>query len=358
MKDFILINPLCSDSKKTERLQAILDASLKGYKYDEIVRIEEFEKADLRNKKLLFAVSLGESGINLEYYNILKYIRMHRDCFEGSVGGVIIDGDSELFTKSISRQLVFSANRSGCTFPGRPLVEGTRSLKNFNIQAQNLRMDNLGAYIVAGRQLVYNITQSENCKNEKPKILMLHASERKTSNTLTLWEMVKKHLSECEIEEISLRNGDVMDCRGCPYDTCKHFAEEQNCFYGGQIVEEVYPAILECDALIVACPNYNDTLTANLTAFVNRLTALVMNNKFYDKQLYGIVVSGYSGGDLVAQQLISALNMNKTFRLPGHFSLLETANDPKAILKVEGIEKRAEEFAGNILKNLKADSCK
>lgn len=358
MGQFTLINPLCSDVKKTERLQAILDASLKGYEYDEIVRIEEFEKADLRNKKLLFAISLGESGINLEYYNMLKYIRTHRDCFQGSVGGVIIDGNSEMFTKSISRQLVFSANRSGCTFPGRPLVEGTKSLKNFNIQAQNLHMDNLGAYIVAGRQLVYNIVESKQRRKEKPNILMVHSSERESSNTLALWEMVKKHLKGCQIQEISLRNGNVMDCRGCPYETCSHFADEENCFYGGQIVEEVYPAILKCDALIIACPNYNDTLTANLTAFVNRLTALVMNHKFYDKQLYGIVVSGYSGGDLVAQQMISALNMNKTFHLPGYFSLLETANDPKAILKVEGIEQRAQKFAENILKNLKADCCK
>lgn len=357
MGQFTLINPLCSDVKKTERLQAILDASLKGYEYDEIVRIEEFEKADLRNKKLLFAISLGESGINLEYYNILKYIRTHRDCLEGSIGGVIIDGNSELFTKSISRQLVFSANRSGCSFPGRPLVEGTRSLKNFNIQAQNLRMDNLGAYIVAGRQLVYNIIQYKPQRKETPKILMLHASERKTSNTLTLWEMVKQHLDGCEIQEISLRNGDIMDCRGCPFETCRHFAEDEKCFYGGQIVEEVYPAILECDALVIACPNYNDTLTANLTAFVNRLTALVMNHKFYDKQLYGIVVSGYSGGDLVAQQMISALNMNKTFHLPGHFALLETANDPKAILQVEDVEQHAERFAANILKNLKSEGC-
>lgn len=354
MGQFVLINPLCSDTKKAERLQSILDASLKGYTYDEIVTVEEFEKADLRHKKLLFSISLGESGINLEYYNMLKLIRTSRDCFEGSVGGVIVDGNSELFTKSISRELVFSANRSGCTFPGRPLVEGTRSLKNFNIRAQNLRMDNLGAYIVAGRQLVYNIVETEVKKKEHPKILMLHSSEHTTSNSLSLWEMVKSHLDGCSIQEISIRNGKVMDCRGCPYETCMHFAEEQKCFYGGPIVEEVYPAILDCDALVMVCPNYNDAIGANLAALINRLTALFMNHKFYKKNLFGIVVSGYSGGDLVAQQLISALNMNKTFRLPGYFALLETANDPKAILQSEGIEKRAESFAKNILKTLKA----
>ena len=353
MEKFILINPLCSERKKAERLHSILDASLKGYEYEEIATVEEFEKADLQNKKLLFSISLGESGINLEYCNILKHIRLHRDCLQGSVGGVLIDGNSELFTKSVSRELVFSANRSGCTFPGRPLVEGTRSLKNFNIQAQNLRMDNLGAYMVAGRQLVYNIMNFQRKQKKKPKILMIHASERKTSNSLSLWELVKEHLQECEIQEISLRNGNVLDCQGCPYEMCKHFGDENKCFYGGLIVEEVYPAILECDALVMVCPNYNDAVSANLAAFINRLTALFMTHKFYEKALFGIVVSGYSGGDIVAQQLLSALNMNKTFYLPGHFALMETANNPKEILHLEGIEKRTERFAQIILKNLK-----
>lgn len=354
MGQFVLINPLCGEAKKAERLHSILDASLKGYSYDEIKTVEEFEKADLRNKKLLFSISLGESGINLEYYNMLKRIRLNRDCFEGSVGGVIIDGNSELFTKSISRELVFSANRSGCTFPGRPLVEGTRSLKNFNLRAQNLHLDNLGAYIVSGRQLAFNIMEFSEVQKETPEILMIHASDHKTSNSLSLWGLVKDQLEDCNIREISLRNGKVMDCRGCPYETCKHFAEEEKCFYGGPIVEDVYPAILKADALVMVCPNYNDAVAANIAAFINRLTALVMTHKFYDKSLFSIVVSGYSGGDLVAQQLISALNMNKTFRLPGHFALMETANDPREILKSEGIEERAEKFARNILQNLKA----
>lgn len=355
MGQFILINPLCSDIQKAERLHSILDASLKGYEYEEILTAEEFAEADLQGKKLLFSISLGESGINLEFYNMLKQIRLKRDMFEGSTGGVIIDGNSELFTKSVSRELVFSANRSGCAFPGRPLVEGTRSLKNFNIQAQNLHMDNLGAYIVAGRQLVYNILNFKSMEKKQPKILMIHASDRSTSNSLSLWGLVKEHLEGCTVQELSLRNGKVLDCQGCPYEMCKHYGDENKCFYGGPIVEEVYPAILDCDALVMVCANYNDAVSANIAAFINRLTALFMAHRFYDKSLFGIVVSGYSGGDLVAQQLISALNMNKTFRLPGHFALLETANDPKAILKSEGIEKRAENFAQSILKNLKGD---
>lgn len=79
------------------------------------------------------------------------------------------------------------------------------------------------------------------------------------------------------------------------------------------MVEEVYPAVRRCDALVMLCANYNDALSANLTACVNRLTALFRQTRFYDKRLFGLVVSGYSGGDLLARQLISALNMNKSF---------------------------------------------
>ena len=99
---------------------------------------------------------------------------------------------------------------------------------------------------------------------ERPKLLVLHAGNRKISNSLQLWEMTEQHLQDFEIRRISLRNGFIRDCRGCAYDVCHHFGEEGSCFYGGPIAEEVYPAILDCDGLVMICPNYNDALSANL----------------------------------------------------------------------------------------------
>ena len=352
MKALVLINPFCPEESKKERLEKIIEHSTAGYSYDLLTTVEEVEIADLRNRRILFAISLGQSGINLSWYGIMKYLRLNKNALEGSVGGVILDGNSEVFTKSTGRSMVFTANRAGCTFPGRPLVEGTRTLKNYNIHAQNLHTDNIGAYMAAGRELVRNIMEYEHVKKEHPNILVLHAGSSRTSNSLALWKMVKEHLPECTINEISLRNGQVIDCRGCSYETCRHFGEDESCFYGGTITEKVYPAVLACDALVMVCPNYNDALGANLTAFVNRMTALFTAHRFYDKALFGIVVSGYSGGDIVAEQLISGLNMNKTFALPGKFVILETANDPKAILTSEGIEERAEAFARNIRRTL------
>ena len=117
----------------------------------------------------------------------------------------------------------------------------------------------------------------------------------------------------------------------------------------GPMVEEVYPAVRRCDALVMLCANYNDALSANLTACVNRLTALFRQTRFYDKRLFGLVVSGYSGGDLLARQLISALNMNKSFFLPPHFCLLETANERGSLLRLPGIRNTAAAFAREMM---------
>ena len=133
---------------------------------------------------------------------------------------------------------------------------------------------------------------------------------------------------------------------------CLHFGEQGRCFYGGVMVEDVYPAVREADAIVMLCPNYNDALSANLTAFINRLTSLFRTTRFYDKALIAVVVSGYSGSDIVAEQLIAALNMNKTFYLPGQFAMMETANNAGAAMQLPGIEERMNAFAERIRETL------
>ena len=156
-------------------------------------------------------------------------------------------------------------------------------------------------------------------------------------------------LEKLELFREKLRNGTLEDCAGCPYTTCLHFGEQGGCFYGGVMVQEVYPAIREADAVVLLCPNYNDALSANLTAAINRLTALYRTTSFADKAVFAIVVSGYSGGDIVACQAAGAMNMNKGFWLPANFCLLETANDKGEALALPGIQDRADRFAENML---------
>ncbi|MBR0307999.1 MAG: NAD(P)H-dependent oxidoreductase [Mogibacterium sp.] len=352
----IVIRPVCDSRERATRLDLVLapwldEIEKNGIHVILLERAEDLLNTDLRDSRILFAISLTEAGVNIEYYRLLEHLRAHHDCLSGSAGGIIVDGAGEFYTKAIARRFAFSADMAGCTFPGKALVEATGSLGNFHVLSQISGKEPIEVYKAQVGELVHKVLgHHEHESGRKPRILAVHASTRSTSNTLLLWDKVRSHLDgHADITEISLRNGELFDCRGCSYETCLHFGEHGSCFYGGVITEQVFPAILDADALVMICPNYNDAVSANLTAFINRLTAIFRSNDFSEKKIYALIVSGYSGGDIIAEQIIGALSFNKAFILPPGFAMLETANDPESILKVEGIDKRAEAFAENIL---------
>lgn len=340
-----------------EKPSYMLQRMIESFTSDlDVIKVEDTKNLpDLRNKKIILAIQLDDSGINLNLYKIIKklYERGHDSLFK-SHGSLLIHSPNDLYTKSVAQNIIFNLNRLGCSFPGRPLVEATDSLRNFLTLQKVINLPLEDVCLTCCKNLSERFINYYPRVIENPKILVLHASNEDTSNTLRLWNMVKKHLNGYEIKQIHIENGTVRDCKGCPYKTCKHYGKHISCFYGGIMVEEIYPNVLDSDAIVWITPNYNDAVSANLTAVINRLTALFRKTKFYDKNLFGIIVSGNSGSDSVAKQLISALNMNKTFRLPPYFSIMATANDKDAILKVEDIEKKAEEFAKNIKNELKA----
>ena len=303
----------------------------------------------LKNRKILFVISLDSCGINMEAWAMMAVLRRFPFSLEGSTAALVIDADSEFYTKDLARLMAFTMNQSGARFIGRPLVEGTGSLLNFKVIARNLGTDLYGAYKESIRDLIDRLTAFEPPVITGPKLLCIHASNRETSNTLSLWGKVRDSLDPAvDIKEVALRNGEIRDCNACHFDMCMYYSRRSSCFFGGTIVEEVYPALSECDAVIMLCPNYNDALGANMTALINRLTALYRNTPFSDKYLFAVIVSGYSGGDILAQQLIGSLTMNKAFILPPRFALIETANAPGSIEAVPDINEAARTFAERI----------
>ncbi len=348
MKDLYLIVP----EKPSETLSKMICAVVEGW--NPIIIRDEHCIPDLRRKKIVFAVELNNAGINIGLDKILIEIyNRGKEALLGSLGGIIIHCDTELYTKTVAQNIIFLTNSLGLGFVGRPLVEATGSLRNFLTMQKATKMPLIDVCIKSCKDLSISLKGDSFLPLENTKILVLHASSRSTSNSLMLWDMVKKHLGNYQINEIHIENGTVKDCIGCAYKVCKHYGQQTSCFYGGIMVEEVYPAILESDIIIWICPNYNDALSANLTAVINRLTALFRKTKFYNKYFYSIIVSGNSGSDSVAKQLISALNINKTFRLPPYSTLMATANDKGAILELPDIEDQAKEFAINIINNTK-----
>ena len=343
--------PSLDDSAQQARLDRVLDRALLGREVQVIHQTEDLDQR--RYSRILFALPLDEAGQNNDYQRMQGRLRREQHLLEGCTGGLLVDGPGELYTKSTAAELALALNCAGCALVGRPLVEATGSLANFRIQAQNLSTDCLGAYRAAARELADRLEAGVSLACDSPELLVLHASSHHTSNTMALWAGVRERLGEvCSVQEIGLRNGTLDDCSGCPYTMCIHFGEKGECFYGGVMSREVYPAVRRADGVVMLCPNYNDALSANLTAFINRLTALFRQTRFYDKALFALVVSGYSGSDLVARQLISAMNMNKSFYVPGRFALLETANDPGEAMGLPGVRDRLDRFADHMLEVL------
>lgn len=311
---------------------------------------------DLAGQRLLLAIQLDQAGGNPALSEILSCLADRGDqALEGCTGALIVASPNDFYTKSTAQSLIFLLNRLGCRFIGHPLTEATGDLANLRKwQQETQTLEDV--FVHRCREEVWTLLHDQPALLPDPKILALHASSRKTSNTVMLWDMVKKHLAaeSCQVEELNVAKGMVLDCRGCTYQDCLHYSQQDSCYYGGAVIREILPAMEKADAIVWICPNYNDAISANLMAVINRMTALYRKHAFYQKTLFGIIVSGNSGGDAVARQLIGALNINKGFRLPPRFALFATANDPGEIRQVPGIQEEARRFAAGILGEIKA----
>jgi multimeric flavodoxin WrbA len=309
---------------------------------------------DLTNVKIIFALELDDIGYCNEVFAVLQALsRRGPTSLQGSIGAVLVHSKSELYTKSAASNLVFLANELGCTFIGHPLIEATTSLSNFLTWKKTMDMSLEEICLHLCYKLQNRLANDNITKFNTPKILALHASFNSTSNTLKLWNMIKQNIYGCDIEELNVENGTIHDCIGCSFKTCIHYSKQNSCFYGGFMISEIVPAIEKADVVVLVCPNYNDAISANLTAVINRTTALYRKMSFNDKYIFSVVVSGNSGSDSVAKQLIGALNINKGFRLPANSTIMATANDPGAITLVSEIDKKALLFAENMLKQIK-----
>ncbi len=308
----------------------------------------------LAGRRVLFLIGTDAWGPGEDFYRLLRGIRAQGDCLDGAIAGIVVDGVGECYTKQCAQQLALAANQAGCLFPGKPLVEGTGSLYNQHILAGRMGLSWEETYRYRMGELARLVLTFSPPRFERPRLLVLHASDNQQSNTVWMGRQVVARLSKAfACQEISLQNGTIQDCRGCSFTACLHFAQQNTCFYGGAISEEVLPAIEACDAMLMLCPNYNDAVSANMMALFNRLTNLLTKRDLCDKYLFGIVVSGYSGSDLVAQQLLGAMCFNKTVMLPPHFCLMETAHDPGSASRMPNIEAKLDAFAANIEKVLR-----
>lgn len=346
-----MINLILPDPP-SEILKKMVLASIGGQDY-RIIRTRQ-DLGNLRNKKIIFALELPITGQSNGMNNIFLELFQDPRSLENSEGIVLVHSDFILNTKTSCQTIIYNANLLGCRFMGRPMVEATKDLINVMPLKRSHDQSLESILLDQCRDLGQRFFYIKNTRpKSNPKLLLIHSSNRARSNTYALWEKVAPHLEGIEIEEINLWNKPIKDCIGCAYSICKARGMEEGCIYEDLVTDQVFPSLLRAQALIILAPNYNDMLGSNLISIINRLTALFRKQKFYDKQIFSIIVSGHSGIEALAKQLISSLNINKTFQLPPNFSLYAQASDPGSIHQIDSIDSLAYDFAKHIEKEIK-----
>lgn len=341
MTRYLICNRTSSDSL-TLMIEAL--CSYSDYRIIHSLKDINFQQGDL----IVFAADMNWMGddpfITRSVFEAFESIGL-----SGMQGAILIASENEYFTKRYAQNLIFLLNQKGMTFCGHCLVESVRRFENFKTWQKNYSLPLEEVCRLRIKEMHEHLNKKQT--TGRKKILVLHASQQETSNTLMLWEMVDRHLSAFERRVMHIENGNIVDCKGCDFTTCMHYSKANSCFYGGQVTNEILPAIEWADIIVWVCPNYNDAVSAMHSALINRLTVLYRRISFFEKQIYGLIVSGNSGSDSVACQLIGALTINKGFELPPFSMLTAIANDPGSILEVEGIESKARDFAMNIIRN-------
>ena len=154
---------------RSERLERLLPQALDGLC---IAELPPEKLGNAEGKRLLFAVSIDAYGPEETFTRLLRKLRQTPDGLRGCVGGVIVDGEGELYTKQAARDLILAANLAGCAFPGKPLTEGTGSLYNQHIQANRLQLSWEQTYCWQIRQLAERLQSFQLPRLEHPKLLM------------------------------------------------------------------------------------------------------------------------------------------------------------------------------------------
>lgn len=293
--------------------------------------------------RFLLALELDEFGRDDYVYELL---RENPRRFQDRYGGLLIHTEDDIYSKEMAKEVVHVLNLAGAGWVGHPLVESIQEDKNMRKWARNQQLNREEALYQQCRSLGTRLKNFEVKKAQS--LLVLHANSRpQLSNSMRFFDAMLPHLPE-GIAEVEIVEEEVRDCAGCSYKTCGYYSENNQCYHGGYLNDHLFAKVEQAGALLFLAPNYNDALSAKIMAIINRLSVLYRKGPFFDKWLFAIVVSGNSGSDSVARQLIGSLNINKGFRLPPHFYTQAIANDPGEILKDPLLHEKARRFAGHI----------
>ncbi|MBR4098631.1 MAG: NAD(P)H-dependent oxidoreductase [Clostridium sp.] len=256
------------------------------------------ELREVPDKCLLFALPLNDVGMNKEYTMLLARLRREPHLLDGCTAGIIVDGPSELYTTPVAAEFAMAITMAGGSLIGHPLVEATGSLSAFAAQAEAQSCSREDAYLQAIRELAGRLEASSFPRKALPNLLTLCTASQDQAATEALWSHLAPQLAG--------------------------FCQAEECCLDQESLEELCASVQKADAVLLLCTNRNGLLPPEATALIHRLTG----EQFENKPVFAAVVSPCSGGDMLARQLLTALNLNGPFRLPGEFALLQTGSEP------------------------------
>jgi multimeric flavodoxin WrbA len=110
-------------------------------------------------------------------------------------------------------------------------------------------------------------------------ILGINGSPRKNGNTDFLLKVALDEAAQrpgIRTEAVYLRDYEINPCIGC-FSCCSESAArgDKACMYFRDGMDELYPKLKECDALIIATPVYFGSMTSQTKAFMDRTEGLL-----------------------------------------------------------------------------------
>lgn len=120
-------------------------------------------------------------------------------------------------------------------------------------------------------------------------VLVLISAGTRHGNTDRLTDAYIKGLVERghSVTKVYLGSMRIEGCRGC--GACQHLAHKCAVRDG---MQEIYPLFAECDTLVMASPLYFWTITSRLKAFIERLYAISVDDKYPSKDTVLLMTAG------------------------------------------------------------------
>ncbi len=159
------------------RLGDVLERALEDVAF-ETTEADALASADFRNRRVLFAVSADQSGVNTVLRALTAALIGAPDCLDGCICALIADGEQGGAVQIDALRLLLAANMAGALIPPKSLLESGAGLKRFS----DGRGTPFERYCAAARALVERLAGYEPVSADHPRVRLATLLEDGAAN--------------------------------------------------------------------------------------------------------------------------------------------------------------------------------